>query len=269
MQTVVIFSNMGNGQKYGLANDARLLELTFREFNITDKTNIKIIHKDPLTYVGKGIIPEKADVHIYLEVPCKAAFPWAKLNIVIPNQEYWYSDAWSWVSKEPNAVFFFKTRYCQQIFEKNGIKGFYIGWRGLNGLSENTLAKKRQFLYIVGGSKYKKAAADIVVNAWLDEFPPLIVLSAEKGVEKNGVTWITNYINDSDKCALINESEFHVVTSFAEGLGYTIMEAIGAGAKILWNDIPVYKEKWENLIGYDGCVTTTKCEDISGCYDKK
>ena len=267
MLSVVIFSNLGNGQKYGLAQDAKLLDLTFREMNATGKTNIKIIHKDPFSYVGKGSAPEKADVHIYLEVPCRAAFPWAKVNIIIPNQEWWYTDAWSWVLKEKSAVFLYKTKYCQTIFEKMGAKGHYIGWRGLNNL-QSKVEKKSQFLYIVGGSKYKRAAADVIVNAWSSDFPPLLVVCADKGLEKDGVKWLTGYMSEINKNALLEESKYHVVCSFAEGLGYTIMEAIGAGAQILWNDLPVYRERWASVIGEAGCINTTAVVDISGCADK-
>lgn len=268
MQSVVIFSNLGGGRKYGLAQDAKLLDLTFRESNATGKTNIKIIHKDPLTFVGNGHMLEKADVHIYLEVPCKAAFPWAKLNIIIPNQEWWYKDAWSWVLNEKSALFFYRTRYCQKLFEQLGVKGHYIGWRGLTGVQENTVCKKSQFLYIVGGSKYKKAAADIIVSAWLPDFPPLNIVAAEKGLKKDNIIWHTGYINEIEKNKLVNESQYHVVASLAEGLGYTIMEAIGAGAKVLWNDIPAYRERWGPIIGSSGYIETDKLEDISGCLDK-
>jgi hypothetical protein len=268
MQSVVIFSNLGSGQKYGLAQDAKFLDLTFRELNATGKTNIKITHKDPITYVGKGSTAEKADIHIYLEVPCRAAFPWAKVNIIIPNQEWWFKDAWSWVLQEKSAVFLYKTRYCQTLFEQMGAKGYYIGWRGLAGVKENTSPKKSQFLYIVGGSKYKRAAADIVVNAWSPDFPPLIVVATEAGLKKAGVSWRTGYISETEKQTLINESRYHVVASFAEGLGYTVMEAIGADAQVLWNDIPAYRERWGSQIGITGCIETTSFTDISGCLDK-
>jgi hypothetical protein len=266
--SVVIFSNLGNNRKYGLIQDAKLLDLTFREMNISSKTNIKIIHKDPYTYIGKGSIPEKADIHIHLEVPCRVAFPWAKLNIIIPNQEWWYKDAWSWVLKEKSAVFLFKTRYCQIIFENMGFKGHYIGWRGLNGVSEVSVQKKRQFLYIVGGSKSKRAAADIIVNAWSADFPPLIIVSSDKGLTKDGVEWKTGYMSETDKNNLIKESQYHVVASLAEGLGYTMMEAVGSGAQILWNDLPVYREHWASIIGEAGCIKTSSTVDISGCVDK-
>ena len=265
MQSVVIFSNLGGGQKYGLAQDAKLLDLTFREMNATGKTNIKITHKDPLTYVGNGAL-EKADIHIYLEVPCRAAFPWAKVNLIIPNQEWWHKDAWSWVLKEESVYFLYKTKYSQKLFEQIGAKGYYIGWRGLS-LTENNVPKKQQFLYIVGGSQYKTAAAEVIVNAWLPEFPHLHIISSKSGKEKPGVTWHTGYVSEIMKKQLVNESQYHVVASFAEGLGYTLMEAIGAGAKVLWNNIPVYNERWASTLGNEGCIQTTSNLDISGCLD--
>ena len=68
--SVVIFSRGAGAQQYGLGQDAKLLELTLRELAATGKSRVLVTHKDPYTYVGKDK-PSYADVHIYLEVPCR------------------------------------------------------------------------------------------------------------------------------------------------------------------------------------------------------
>ena len=83
---IIIFSKGAGNQQYGLGVDAKLLMNTLKD--IVKNANIK--HCDPYTFVGKGKMPQVSDLHIYLEIPCRVAFPWAKLNIVIPNQEWWY-----------------------------------------------------------------------------------------------------------------------------------------------------------------------------------
>jgi hypothetical protein len=54
-------------------------------------------HEDPMSYVGGERKPRSVDIAIHLEVPCRAAFPWAKTNWVVVNPEWWPATAWDWV----------------------------------------------------------------------------------------------------------------------------------------------------------------------------
>jgi len=249
---VVIFSRGAGAQRYGLGKDAKLMELTMREFNSLGKYRVIVIHKDPYKYIDA----EHADIHIYLEVPCRAAFPWAKANIVVPNPEWWLKDEWAWVKDEPSTTFFHKTKHSRDLFST----GEYVGWRYITDsftkAETETKEKKDQFLYIVGGSKHKLAAANKVVDGWLPEYSKLIIVSQVKGIEKPNVVWRTGYLPAEELRLLQVESRYHVVASLAEGYGFTMTEAMAAGAKILWTDIPVYKEIWAGLLGSNGCIRT-------------
>jgi Glycosyl transferase family 2 len=250
--SIVIFSRGAGKQQYGLGQDARLLELTFRELSKTHGTQGTIIHKDPYMYVGSGL-PEPADVHIHVEVPCKAAFPWAKVNIVIPNPEWWYKEAWSWVPDEPSVFFLHRSRHSEKLFGK--VRGAYVGWR-CPVVDPVLDGRKDQVLYIVGGSANKQKAASVIVDAWLPEYPPLIVVSSEKGLPKENVRWMTRYITEEEKLAIQEQSKYHCVASAAEGFGYTMAEAISCGAQPLWTDLPVYREHWSEVLGSVGCIET-------------
>lgn len=245
---VVIFSRGAGNQQYGLGLDAKILEQSFREMATLGKMRIALAHKDPYTFVGVS----KADIHIYLEVPCRAAYPWARLNIVIPNPEWWCKDAWSWVANDPSTFFMFRTRHCQSLFP--GVRGAYIGWR-CPIITPGILAKK-QVLYVVGGSKHKIAAANVIVQAWKPQYPPLIIIAAEKGVEKDNVEWITGYVTTDEKTKLQAESKYHCVASEAEGFGYTMAEAMAFGAQPLWTDLPTYVENWGSVLRGIGCIAT-------------
>jgi hypothetical protein len=260
---VVIFSYGAGKQQYGLGQDARLLELTLREMNATGKTNINISHADPYAFVGTEW-PKASDVHIYLEIPCRVAFSWAKVNIIIPNAEWWYTDAWSW-TKDAGALFWFRTLHSQRLFLESGIKGSYIGWRCPTNTGTGGAAVKRA-LYVVGGSKHKKTAADVVVAAWKDSWPPLTVLCSSEAPAVMGpnVDWRRKYVSNEEKRQLQDESLYHVVASEAEGFGYTMAEALQRNALILRTDIPVYEELWGTVLGPQGRIETTKRIDISG-----
>ena len=245
---VVIFSRGAGNQQYGLGLDARILEQSFREMAKLGKISLLLSHKDPYTYVGT----EKADIHVHLEIPCRGAFPWARLNIVIPNPEWWCKNEWKWVLDEPTVFFMFRTHHAQAMFPD--VKGTYIGWR-CPSVSAGKQTKN-QVLYIVGGSKNKIRAADTVVRAWKPQYPPLMIVAAEKGVEKENVEWVTGYITNEEKTKLQAESKYHCVASEAEGFGYTMAEAMAYGAQPLWTDLPVYVENWGDVLREIGCIKT-------------
>jgi hypothetical protein len=253
---VVIFSQAAGSQQYGLGQDARILETVLR--SVDSSLNIK--HKDPHTYVGKGTMPSVSDVHIYLEVPCRVAYPWASVNVVIPNQEWWYKDEWSWVFDEPSTTFFYRTHYAEGLF---GRPGSYISWSypPINLRAVIPTNKKRlAALYIVGGSVNKRAAAVDVINFWKPNYPELIiVLSSELSTDlpqKPNVTYKVGHLPNSEKVELQNSCLYHVTCSVAEGFGYTMAEALTYGAIPLWTDIPAYNEIWSSVLGSTGRIST-------------
>lgn len=265
---VIIFSQGAGNQQYGLGQDAKLLELILREMNSTGKTNVNIKHKDQHTYVGQGSLPSVSDVHIYLEVPCRAAFPWAKVNIVIPNQEWWYKNEWQWVYDEPSVVFFYRTMYCQNLF-KDKVKesqGHYISWRCFpNTDNKSNGNKEKKALYMVGGSVNKMAAANLLVKFWKPTYPKLTIVAAEQlgePVIADNIEYIIGHIKADKKTQLQNESLYHVTASIAEGFGYTMAEAINSGAIPIWTDLPAYQEIWGQHLGEIGKIVTY--EDLSG-----
>jgi hypothetical protein len=257
---VIIFSQAAGKQQYGLGQDAKLLEIVLREMNATGKAKINIMHKDQHTYVGQGSIPTVSDIHIYLEVPCRAAFPWAKVNVIIPNQEWWYKNEWMWTMDDPSVMFLYRTRYAEQLFGPK--RGYYISWRCPVMSVTEQVVKKKQVLYIVGGSINKRAAAERIIQFWKPSYPQLIVAMSQDlsgaFVTSDNVTFRIGHMSESEKRTLQNESLYHVTASIAEGFGYTMAEAINYGSIPIWTDIPAYNEIWGSILGEIGRISTVQ-----------
>jgi hypothetical protein len=272
---VIIFSKGAGSQQYGLGQDARIIDGVLRELNATGTSNLVIKHKDPVTFVGKGAMPTVSDVHIYLEVPCRVAYPWAAINIVVPNPEWWYKNEWSWVLEDPSTRLFHRTRHSQGLFSSlaTAAAGHYIGWF-VNPVSKVTPTNKktRRALYIVGGSVNKAAMAQQIINYWKPEYPELIVVaSKELGAEfppiPGNVSYKLGHLSNSEKLELQDSSMYHVTASSAEGYGYTMAEALSFGAIPIWTDLPVYKENWSGLLGDHGLIKTTATAAASDKLD--
>lgn len=261
---VIIFSKGAGSQQYGLGQDARIMDGILRDLNM----GIYITHKDPVTFVGKGTLPRQSDIHIHLEVPCRVAYPWSAVNIIVPNPEWWYKDEWSWALADPSTVLFHRSRKSQALFNS----GHYIGWF-VNPVSKVTPTNKkaRRALYIIGGSVNKAAMAKQIINYWKPDYPELIVvaskeLGADLPIAPSNVTYKFSHLSNSEKVELQDGCMYHVTASAAEGYGYTMAEALSYGAIPIWTDLPVYREFWSGLLGDHGLIKTVA--DLTSASDK-
>ena len=267
----------GDTPAWGLGVDARIVEQALREMNAGGHVRIDSIdHFDPTSFVGSPRKPRPVDVNIHLEVPCRAAWPWAKANLVVVNPEWWPRHAWDWVTAAPEAggadLFLFKSAYARSLFpEVEGRRARVMTWRAgpelqttLASLPSTTATSAaKEFLYLVGASANKLAAAKIIVRAWRTEWPLLRIVGTQKVLDllrgdmeavPANVTLQTPFASEAERLAAQAAAPFHVVASVAEGYGFTFSEAVALGAIPLWTGIPVYKELWESVVGSVGCI---------------
>jgi len=230
-------------------------------------------HEDPMSYYGGERKPHPVDIAIHLEIPCRAAFPWAKTNWVIVNPEWWPATAWDWVLAPPEqggaSLLLFKSEAARRLFptvEDRRVR--VVPWRASpdiqSALSSLSSTPRRAFLYMVGASAHKEAAAAIVCRAWRPTWPPLLLVATTTildGLEKanpdasrRGITFHAPYKTDAERCAVQASYGYHVVASTTEGFGYTFAEAAAIGALPLWTDIPVYTELWGGHLGTVGKI---------------
>ena len=260
---------------WGLGQDARVVELALRGANASGHTRIaNIDHLDATSFCGSGRRPRAVDINIHLEVPCRAAWRWARVNIVMVNQEWWYNGKWDWTFAPPAEggadLFLFKSNYARSLFpEIDGRRCRVIPWRctaeinaGLGDLG--AAGDRREFLYLVGASANKTAAAHAIVGAWRSSWPPLRVVGVEAVLRTlreahptaaaSGVIFQPPFDTDSERIRAQVSAAWHVVGSAAEGFGFTFAEAAAVGALPLWTDIPVYNELYGELLGDTGRV---------------
>jgi len=263
---------------YGLSQDARIIEQILRETNAAGSLQIdNIEHSDAYTYGTGNKASGGVDVNIHLEVPCRMAWNYARVNVVVVNQEWWYRTSWDWVfePKERGGADFivFKTLYARKLFpELDDARVRIINWRpgaeisaGLSALGKKS---RREFLYLVGASRNKCAAAMIIVKAWRSDWPMLHVYGSRTIMEElrgafpdanaRGVELLDTYTSERERIQAQSEYEYHVVASAAEGFGYTFAEAAAVGALPLWTDIGVYSELYGSILGGVGRISAQK-----------
>jgi len=272
---------------YGLSQDARIIEQILREASAGGSIKIDSVeHGDAYTYGTGNRATGAVDINIHLEVPCRMAWRYGRINIVVVNQEWWYTDAWKWVleprEKGGADIIVFKSKYARNMFfDVEESRARVISWRAGPEISAALSAlgkKKREFLYLVGASANKAAAAMIIVGVWKAEWPPLHVYGSKMIMDSlrakffdassRGVELLDTYATETERVKAQAEYEFHVVASAAEGFGYTFAEAAAVGALPLWTDIGVYSELYGDILGVVGKISTRKVLEESAFPDK-
>lgn len=291
---IVIFTR----SVWGLGQDAKIIEQALRELNVGGAQRIDSIdHIDPITFYGSGRRPRSVDIQIHLEVPCRAAWRWARYNIVMVNPEWWVKGAWDWACAPPSGggadLFIFKSQHARALFpEVDDTRCRIVPWRCSPEISgalshlEKGSPPIREFLYLIGASANKLLAAKKLCAVWRATWPKLHVVATESVLIQlrtavpdcaaHGVVLKEPYPTDSGRIAAQANFAYHVVASAAEGFGFTFAEAAAVGALPLWTDLPVYKEHWGSIVGTTGLIPSShasvadKYKDaVIGDWDEK
>ena len=268
---VVILSRSARGgdqPAWGLGQDSKLVEQVLRESSATGSVGIESVdHIDPIQFYGSSRAPQVVDVQIHLEVPCRAAWRWATTNIVVVNPEWWPASAWDWAlaAKGGADLVIFKTAHARSLFpEVDGSRARVLSWRAGGDVLATSAPAKREFLYLIGASGNKMAAAGALLRSWKDSWPRILVVGTEavlavlrKGVpdfESRGITFQEPFPDAASRIAAQAAYKYHVVTSEAEGFGYSMAEAAALGCLPLWTAIPPYMELWGDVLGSVGRI---------------
>jgi hypothetical protein len=237
---VTILYNKSN--HFGLENDAELLKKSLAGY-----ANVKIA--DPLEH------PVAQDINIHLEVPYYVHVPWATYNIFVVNPEHYVKESY-----EPYMKHFDLVITKEDLDIKNS---YTIPWT-LVPFSKSKVSTKKEFLYLLGGSKNKRSMAQKLLSFWKESYPTVHVYSTEPLSVTTNIPNIKFYVEDLDKVkreTLLQTYEGHICCSDSEGFGFTAAEAEYVGAFTLLNTLPVYLQDYSKSSNVSWINTITKHTD--------
>jgi hypothetical protein len=234
--------------QYGLTNDMRLLAKLL-EKHFKNRVEIKLV--DFFHYAAP-----RADINIFIETISKILCQYADINILIPNQE-WYYRNWIPYLSEIDYIFT-KTEYAENIFKsllsekKDHTKIKNIGWKSLDR-REQSEKDYSKYLHLCGRSKNKQTQE--IIDSWEEDFPKLIVVYSPNDVHikvRNlpNIEYITNRLNDQELTKLMNQCGVHICCSETEGYGHYIHEAKSCGAVVITSNSPPMKNYIDPSMGY-------------------
>lgn len=235
---VTILASKSN--QYGLSKDVEVLRKVFAS------SKYSVRHCDPLEP------PSYSDLAIHLEVPAFDWAAWSAKNGLVVNPELYDRAAWkSYLHRFDHVIV--KDRVALQEFKEiAGDKVVYINW----AMPDTPLLPKAKkqidaFLWVLGASKNKRAYVPTLLSAWKPSYPPLHITCVAE-LDVSGIEHMPNVsvcigdVPEAERKRMRAEYRGHVCCSRAEGFGYTAAEAYSAGAFVILNSLPCYKDTYEN-----------------------
>lgn len=236
---------------FGLAKDANLLASTLpvvaRSLGLQ---MAKVRLMDPREP------PVRVDICIHLEMPYGVWFPWARVNCMMVNQEWW-EESWSSVCGQID-YFIYKSQVASDsapaYVTANGAEKIVVPWLGVTSLPKAPPSdRKRDCVWFLGASISKRGFARSVLPLWSEVWPELTVytttdLGLEKPVAPN-VRIVVKDLKAEERALLASQSLGHICFSEAEGFGFATAEAEACGAFMFLNTLPVYEEYYRDVSG--------------------
>jgi len=198
------------------------------------------------------------DLNIFLETVSFTLLKYAPINILIPNQEWYYK---SWI---PYIKYFdkilVKSNYAEAIFKQllnsqkdNPDKIINIGWQSKDKWSNNYKKDFNKYLHVCGKSKHKQTQA--MVDNWLPEFPHLDIIYSPRDValeekEQDNITYHRQRLSEHDLTKLLNECGVHLCCSDTEGFGHYIQEAKSVKSIIVTVNAPPMSNFVDESFGF-------------------
>lgn len=225
---------------YGIRHDAEVLESMIRHFNSSVGVKYaKVKHVDLLEP------PQPTDICIHLEIPCTAWMPFAYKNILMINPEWWVP-AWNCLLP----------RFDEVLLKTKGtdLSGSYIPWcasvepKDFQKYPAST-SLSAGCLWLLGGSRNKRAFATALLPQWKETYPPLFVYTTSaldlSGSLASNVTLKIGDVEDDQRKQLQAYYPIHIAASRSEGFGLAAAEGEAAGAYLVLNTIPAYVSAFE------------------------
>jgi hypothetical protein len=243
--SICIVYNKSN--TFGLAKDAELLaaQLPVAARKVGGR------RVSPVKLMDSREPPVVCDIAIHLEVPYAVWFPWARSNVMLVNSEWWNQEAWgAYLDSFDIAVYRdSKSLTDAKAANQQARELLQLLWatpfRSIVR-SKRSYDATKGFVYFLGGSPNKRAAAEEFLPLWQDSFPQVHVYVTEPlTVQVPSNVYIhVGYLDIKQKEEIAAGTPGHICWSKAESFGYTAAEAEQVGAFVLLNKLPCYEQTY-------------------------
>jgi hypothetical protein len=227
---------------FGLRQDAELLKKALAPMPVKEVDPL-----EPASFCG---------IAIHLEVPVYSVMALATVNIFVINPEWW-EDSWNaYLSKAELLIF--KCQADRERFLADRPSAASVSSVVLPWTSPVTVAafgaseKKNSCIWLLGGSKHKREAAEHILPLWKEDWPHLDVYTTSPlAFLAPTPANVTLHVKDltPEECRKIQASSpCHLIFSASESLSLCSLEGQAAGAFLIGNSLPTYTERFADSL---------------------
>jgi hypothetical protein len=212
--------------------------------------------------------PVACDLQLHIEVPVYANIPWARINALIVNPDHYvpaaydpYVSHFDYIICKDEAT----AAHFRRLCERTPTEVHVINWTtqidvaALHSHPRAASFAETGFVSFVGGSVNKAAALEELLPHW-NTYPLHIytkrkdladrLVAATAGAQSHPLITIHHQeLADQEMDRLLRYYRGNVVVSHGEGFCHAAAKAYTAGAFLLLNVLPVYKETYEGAPG--------------------
>lgn len=235
---VAIVYNKSN--QFGLKQDVEMIREGLRS---STSGTIHIHEVDPLEP------PKNVHIAFHLEVPTYGWMPYASVNLLLCNNEWYEADAWNPYLKHFDGVFFRCEADQKRFLEQGSIQSWVVPWAcpEIKEKFPQSVDAEDGFVWFLGGSKNKREAAQIILPEWKADYPSLKVYTTSaldlSGCAAN-VSLEVKDLTVEERKKLAAHYPGHLCFSQAESFGYAAAEAEANGAIMIGNNLDVYEQDY-------------------------
>ena len=183
----------------------------------------------------------RRDVNIFMEQLSQKFFNMARVQFLIPNQE------WIREEDEPHLtnldLIICKSRHAGEIFSKLGCRTAFSSFTSMDRRLAAAGPKRREFFLMAGD---RPVIVERVIALWArhPEWPTLTVSgnNVPDNVNLPNVCPIRKYLPMEEIVRLQNANLFHLCITTAEGFGHKLNEGMSCGAVVIATDGPPMNE---------------------------
>jgi len=189
--------------------------------------------------------PKMADINIHLEIPIFANVPWAKINILLINPEYYVPEAFNgYLSAFDACVVRDRASYDLLCSKISGLRVMPFGSLLALNPPKVGLGVGKEWLYVIGGSAKKLLAARRLLGVMQEGDQKVLIVCSkpdELGVLPANCTMRSN-IDGQELARLQRVYAGHIILSEAEAFSHAAAEARASGALQFSTQLPAITE---------------------------
>jgi glycosyltransferase involved in cell wall biosynthesis len=206
------------------------------------------------------------DINIFIEYVIPSWFSYARVNCLIPHQE-WFRDEWRPYLTQFDYVLCL-TKFAQSIFDQLGCKTEFISFTSIDRFDEKHTKNYDVFFHLA--SSLQKGT-NTIIDVWQrhPEWPRLTIKENRKNaspVVASNIEYITKYLDEAVLCEYQNSHGIHLCPSEAEGFGHCIVEAMSCKAVTITTNAPPMNELIATNRGILADYGTTKVQRLGINY---